>query len=280
MDLMDRFEQATSGGPAHRPLEDRLVAGRRAQARRRITRTVSAVAATTAVVGVAWALQPGADPSSGDGIVASDASATPDPVVNSDLSDGVVPPPPTVLFGYDLNTARLEIAPGVTVVRQVDDPVPNDAVTSAAAVVTYEGERKWVMAAVVRGQSGWASDLVATSGRSFEQWVRELTVLNTRGMFSNGPYEPGWVTLDAAGMLTANDGVTIVEQSSPARIDQAPANAPSAAGTIEVDGARLCVVARKLPGEDADITYLAETEHRGCGDAVPGIDYPGAPDAS
>lgn len=278
MDLMERFEQATSGGPAHRPIEDRLVVGRRARTRRGATVATCAMAITTAVAGLAWALQPGTTPASVDSSVASGLTATPDPDVPDDA--GPVPPRPTLLFTYDLDTATLEIAPGVTVVRQVEDPVPNDQVTSAAAVVTYKGAKKWVMAAVLRGRSGWAADLDPTPTRSFVQWVRELTVLNTAGMFSDGSYESGWVTLDASGALAPGGGVTVVEQSSPARIDQAPADATSAAGTIEVDGARLCVVARRLPGRATDITYLAESEYQGCGDAVPGIDYPSAPDAS
>ncbi|GIM64472.1 hypothetical protein Pve01_83400 [Planomonospora venezuelensis] len=281
MDLMDRFEEATRGGPEHRGIEARLVAGRRAQARRRATVASTAFAGTLVIGGLAWAVLPGtgSPTSDTDGVVASEGLTEPDSVDQQELPSAT-PTRPTVLFQYDLDTATLNVADGVTVLRQVNDPVPDEAVTSSAAVVKYQGERKWVMAAVVPGRSGWASDTEANPDRDFEQWVHELTVLNTPSMSTDGEYEPGWVTLNVDGGLTAHNGATIVDQSTPARIDQSPATAPSAVGTINVDGALLCVVARMLPGKDVDVTYLAESEHQGCGDAVPGIDYPGAPATS
>ncbi|MDI4643266.1 hypothetical protein EUA06_02560 [Nocardioides glacieisoli] len=279
MDLMDRFEKATSGGPEHRAIEDRLAVGRRASARRRASLAAGATAAVLTAAGVVWAVQPGVDSVSGKDIVASDAGSV-ERDSGAPESPTSTPSPPTALFRYDLDTAALEVADGVTIVRQVENPVPHKDVTSAAAVVDYRGERRWVMAAVVRGRSGWGSDIEATSSRNFGQWVHELTVLNTAQMFSDGSSDGDWVTLDSDGGLTAQNGATVVEQSTPARIDQAPADVPSAVGTIDVDGALLCVVARMLPGEDVDITYLAESEHQGCGEAVPGIDYPGAPATS
>ena len=61
MDLKDRFDLATSGGPTHAPLEERLQHGRRAMRRRAAGRALSTlVVASTVVVG-ATSLSAGQD---------------------------------------------------------------------------------------------------------------------------------------------------------------------------------------------------------------------------
>lgn len=279
MDLRESFDRALDGGPAHRPIADRLAAGRRATRRRRMGAGAGVVAAVVAVGGVGWAALPGQG-GAVDGSVATSPTATQTPTTDpaTPISPERVP-----LFGYDLESAELQTADGLVIKQQIDNPVARQGVVSSAAVATYQGERVWLMAAVLPGRGGWSSEQPAIANRTFEQWVHELAVLNTDQMFVGGAYDPGWVTLSADGVLTAHKGASILEQNSPARLDQAPADVPSATGTIEVDGARFCVVARTLTTAKASgppylpEVYLPETEHQGCGDTVPGIDYPGNP---
>nr|WP_300050950.1 hypothetical protein [uncultured Nocardioides sp.] len=182
------------------------------------------------------------------------------------------------LYGYDYFTGDLAPLPGVAVQREVNQPIDRPGVRSSAAIVTYEGETWWVMSAALHeGSAGWNEEHEATGNRSFEQWVHEMDVLNTAPMFDTYGYEAGWVTIGEDGVLTAHKGATILEQSSPARLDQAPAGVPSATATIEVDGARLCVIARILDDPAAGIVYLAESEYPGCGDALIGHPYGSAP---
>ena len=273
MDLKERFDQALDGGPAHRPIEDRLAVGRRATRRRRTAVGASVLATVVVLGGVGWAAVPGPDHAV-DGSVATSPPNTPTPRT---VSESPAPPAPVQLFGYDLNTAKLETAAGLVIERQMENPVAREGVVSSAAVATYKGKRLWLMAAVLPGRSSWSDDKPAMANRTFEQWVHELTVLNADQMFTSGGYDPGWVTLSGDGVLTAHKGASILKQNSPARIDQAPAGVPSATATIEVDGARFCVVARTIPTDDTGPLYLPETENQGCGDAVPGVDYPGNP---
>jgi hypothetical protein len=57
MDLKEFLDEAATAGPAHRPVTDRVAAGRRAVRRRR-ARAAVALAATVAVAGTAWTALP------------------------------------------------------------------------------------------------------------------------------------------------------------------------------------------------------------------------------
>lgn len=275
MDLKESFDRALDGGPAHRPIEDRLAVGRRA-ARRRRTAMGASVLATVLVGGVGWAVAPGPGGAK-DGSVATSPTINPAPTTPAEAT---TPPDRFRMFGYyDVDSAELETAPGLRIEREIDSPVALEGVVSSAAIATFKGKRWWLYAAVLLGQESRSNEVLALADRPFEQWVLEQAVLHTNELVSKSVLDPGWVTLDARGSLTAHQGATIVEQTSPARVDQAPADVPSAAATIEVDGALICVVARILPDENPDFLYLPETENQGCGDAVPGVDYPGHPDS-
>ena len=277
MDLKETFDRALDGGPAHRPIEGRLAIGRRATRRRR-TATGAVVLVTGLVLGgVGWAALPLAQHTA-DGAVATAGVNAPE---QRAALEGVHPAWEP-LYGYDYFTGELTTAPGVAIKHELDDPIERRGLKSSAAIVTYEGETWWVMAAARHeGHASWAEEQKATSTRSFEQWVHEMDVLNTEAMFdtdvSGDVYEAGWVTIGKDGVLTAHKGATILEQSSPARIDQAPEGVPSATGTIEVDGARLCVIARILDDPSPGVVYLAESEYPGCGDALIGYPYESAP---
>lgn len=274
MDLKESFERALDGGPAHRPIEDRLIIGRRA---RRERHTATAIVATViALGGVGWASLAGAVDTTDERVAAS-SSSTP---TLATVSESPLPTVREPLYDYDFSTGELESAPGVTIQRRLDHPIDRRGVRSSAAVVTFEGETWWVMSAQRKGpagRSGWSEEHEATSVRSFEQWVHEMDVLNTEPLFDTYGYEAGWVTIGEDGVLIPHKGATILEQSSPARLDQAPEGVPSATATIEVDGARLCVIARILDEPGPAIAYLAESEYPGCGDAVIGYPYESAP---
>ena len=290
MDLRDRLDRALDGGPAHRPIEDRLAVGRRAARRRRTATGAAALATGLVVGGIGWATLPLVhDPT--DGSAATSRVGTSEPTVSAS-TDPVWEAP---LYHHDSSTGGILKAPGVEVVRRIDRPVGRPGVRSSAAVVTYEGETWWVMSALRWDEdraavaadpdgatlTGWDEQQEATSTRTFEQWVHEMDVLNTEPMFrtdvSGDWYDAGWVTIDEDGVLAAHRGARILEQSSPARLDQAPAGVPSATATIEVDGARLCVIARIMDEPGPRVVYLAESEHPGCGDALIGYPYEPAP---
>ena len=273
MDLKESFDRALDGGPAHRPVEDRLILGRRATRRRRTASGAAAIASVVVVVGgVGWAGMSFPSSTGGGPVASGDSTSAP---ASSERPVTTVRDP---LYGYDYFTGDLTPLPGVAVQREVDQPVDRPGVRSSAAIVTYEGETWWVMSAALHeGSAGWNEEHEATGNRTFEQWMHEMDVLNTEPMFDTYGYEAGWVTIAKNGVLTAHKGAKILEQSSPARPDQAPADVPSATATIEVDGARLCVIARIHDDPSPNIIYLAESEYPGCGDAVIGYPYESAP---
>ena len=278
MDLKETFDWALDGGPAHRPIEDRLIIGRRATRRRRTATGAAALAMGLVVGGVGWAVLPHAQHTA-DGSVASAGVNAPE---STTVTEEHVEPVREPLYDYDYFTGELTPAPGVAIRHEVDHPVDRPGVKSSAAIVTYEGETWWVMSAQRHvGRNSWSEEHEATSTRSFEQWMHEMDVLNTEAMFhtdvSGDWYEAGWVTIGEDGVLTAHKRARILEQSSPARIDQAPEGVPSATATIEVDGARLCVIARILDEPVPGVHYLAESEYPGCGDAVIGYPYESTP---
>lgn len=256
-----RIDAAVDRAPANFDQTSVLALGKRRLRRRR--RTV--LGTTLAVVGVAGA---------GWGLAVSN-DRTPDNTTRDVVADstptfinGPTPPPSgEALLRYDLNTGELAVRPGARIDRQVQDVVVGGLeAESVAAVISFEGQTWWTIASVTPRLSNWNDQHLSVDGRTFEQWVREKVTLATASRSA----ESGWVRLDETGKVVAESGVSVVEQTSPARPDQAPDGVLSATGTVEVNTALLCFVVRRS-GDDFDALYLAESEYPGCGSAVPAI---------
>lgn len=260
VDWAERIEAAVDPAPDGFDPHAVLVLGHtRMRRRRRIITSAGAAAVIVGIAGTLWGFTPNAGRAPDD--LADVATTTPT------LLAPTPPAPEQALVRYRLNSGELVVRPGVVIARQVDDVVVAGLGTdSIAALVSFERQRWWTIASVTPGLSGWTDQHVAVDGRTFEQWVREKVVLNQAGRNAGS----GWLRLDDSGEVTAGPGVTLIGQTSPARPDQAATGVLSAAGTIEVDGARLCFVVRKQ-GEVVDDFYVAESEYPGCGPAVPSI---------
>lgn len=148
MDLKDRFELATSGGPAHGQVGDDLARGRRARRRRTAGLAALSTAAVVALAPVTVAIA--------DGRTADPTTAGSNPT----------PPPPE---GYEWGTDELArmtvqgdvvVRPGVTVNERLEDPVADR--TSVALDVTWRGTRHHVL--LYRTLSGVTTSLSAPAG--------------------------------------------------------------------------------------------------------------------
>ncbi|KRF34945.1 hypothetical protein [Nocardioides sp. Soil805] len=147
-DLKDRFDRALDGGPAHRPLDARLSAGRRA-ARRRTARIAVAATACLVVVpllGVTVLDRP-------------DGPGRPDSPLDSAVAPAAIPTDPASDDATDKSTdaarwdddtwARLApdgtvtVRPGATVTQRIDDVIPDRP--SVALALTSEDQRKYVL---------------------------------------------------------------------------------------------------------------------------------------
>lgn len=157
-DLKDRFDRALDGGPAHRPLDARLSAGRRAARRRRVGIAAAATAclAVVPLLGVTLVDRPdraGRPDSPLDSAVAPAAIPT-DPASDDPASDDAAedgrPEKSADTARWDDDTwARLgpdgtvTVRPGATVTQRLDDVIPDRP--SVALALTAGDQRKYVL---------------------------------------------------------------------------------------------------------------------------------------
>jgi hypothetical protein len=144
MNLTEEIETSFGYGPAHRPVEQTVAAGRRLVVRRRLATGAVATAAALVVGGTAFALAGGGSP-----------SGVPDPTfATASTSSPEAADPPVDAGGrdHDLKWGReaayldtegdLRIKPGWTIAEQIDEPLGPGSV---AVEVAHGGKRQWFM---------------------------------------------------------------------------------------------------------------------------------------
>jgi hypothetical protein len=158
--LQQELDRAIGDGPAHRPVEETLQAGRAALRRRRVGAV--AAAAVLALVGTTYAVvSPGADRhATGEVAVDPTPSPTEEPVpVSRPWGKGE-----TVRYADD---GALEIRSGVEVHEHIENPYGYaPPATSDALDLTFRGSRTWAIlerhadgesASFAQPSNGWAS---------------------------------------------------------------------------------------------------------------------------
>ncbi len=252
MRLDELFDEALDGGPAHRPIEERLVIGRRAHRRRRTAMGATALATTIVLGALGWAALPGEGART-----AGDES-----VANAPTTQASIEPPLTApdeayaIFCHDDTSypyscpGKFKLAPGAVIVSKLDNPSTDaNSVSSEAVIATFEGKTWWAMTVEHKSGSGWTGAVEATDAE-FEQWVLEMNVSNDNSDRKKddpgGGPETGWVTLGDDGILTPRHDVTILEQAVVPQTGDMPDGGPSATATIEVEGGRFCVYAEPV----------------------------------
>lgn len=144
MNLTDEFEKSFLDEPAHRPVEQRIAAGRRLVVRRRLTTGAGVTAAALVLCGTAFALTGGGDPAPAPGRdLATSPTSSQDPAdppvdgggPEGDLEWGRE----AAYLGID---GRLQIKPGWTIAEQVDEP---SGPGSVAVEVARAGDRQWFL---------------------------------------------------------------------------------------------------------------------------------------
>lgn len=145
----------------------------------------------------------------------------------------------------------LDPAPGVTVVRRVDDPVPGN--DSLALALSSHGVTTWMLlteggdaASWMReGDSGWLT---------FDQWLADELALRT------GNEGVRLVRFVADGTVAASQaGVEVLDQQPDPDLPAygADGNTPAAVAVLEWEGERWFVLAVRFPGRDAITTVAA-----------------------
>ena len=145
---------------------------------------------------------------------------------------------------------NLEAAPGVSVVRQVDDPVPGD--DSLGLVLRSEGRTTWALFTQGGGASVWEPE--AESGwLTFDQWLADQVSLQS------GSPRLQLVELAVDGSLrAATPGVEVLDQrANPELPAYGTGEVPSALALVTWQGERWFVLVMRFDGPDGVTTFAA-----------------------
>jgi len=233
MDLREEIAASFGEGPGHRPIEDRLVAGRRVvRRRRRRIAGATAAAAVLVVVGTTFAAAgPGGGNHAETG-VATGSGATGVAQVDEPATIPVDPNSCSRLSGEQRQ--RCEDFPGsdravyythdgqlvrrdadVRVSKRVDNPVDLDAKSVALEYDEGDGTpTRWLF--LSWSSAGNGSEQKGAPGQdaaTFDDWVRQL-ILNAQDITpdSEGDVAAPLAEYDADGNLQLANGVTITQR--------------------------------------------------------------------
>lgn len=244
-DLQQRIDESFGDGPAHRGLDERVTAGRRALVRRRVATGVATLA-TVAVVGGAFALTQG-----GDDTRAHDAPAATDPSQHAspsgDASEATAPThrtwdQPLVTYGADGKLVMRD--PDVEVLQRVEDPVtgPNYE-DSVGLEVSLDGGRQWLM--LTRSATGDSAsfDPPRPNYPGFRDWLNAQIALELDLKPKN------YVSFGPGGSLVPADGVELLQEQQVDVSDEfAPPGNAHLAHVRAANGQEWFVLARRLDG--------------------------------
>jgi hypothetical protein len=236
--LREEIEKSFGTGPEHRPVEQRIAAGRRALWRRRVGAGLAAVG-VVAVLGTTYAVVSPDSHGNGAGQVAVDPTPTP-----SQTSAAAPWEDDTPLRYAD---GELQIHPGVIVHEHLENPYglepPN---RSDALDLTYEGSRSWTIIELRNGETSYSESEPSNGWASFADWVADQV----------GAAASGWprtLRLADDGRVVASRGSEILQRTDDPRLGPsfAPPGTPTGAALVRAaeDGVGYFVVWRVLDGE-------------------------------
>jgi hypothetical protein len=232
-------------GPGHRPVTDRLVAGRRALRRRRIAVSAAMAVVAVGVGGAAWGVLP-SEPRSGGSVV-----ETPDD--RSGQNDGG-----QVSGGVDLvvwTGDEWDVAPGWRVLDRVDNPVGYEPPKRSVGMeLRKRSEHLFVLATYDGPCCAGETQMPAPSGTTLEEWL-PAQVDNQRELDGEPVSKP--VRFGEGETLVPADGVTIIDQVPHPNLPDnfATARYRTAAAWIEVNGKQRYVLVRELGGRSEIIPF-------------------------
>lgn len=248
-ELHAEIDRAFGEGPAPRPVEDRINAGHKALARRRVASGFAALAVVAALGGAAWAVGPGDDPAAGGTLIATDPTPTVEPPSPSPTESAATEPwqPSTPVRYVD---GELQVRPGVVVHERIENPydyAPPE--TSVALDLTFKERRMWVIAEHRASSDGLSLSEPSNGWASFADYVADQAE-------AAGPGDDGWpdtVRLTARGKVVATPGSEILQRTDDPRLGEsfAPAGTPTGAALVRAaaDDFAYFVVWRLIDGE-------------------------------
>ena len=243
--LQHELDEAIGHGPAHRPVEDRIDAGRRALRRRRAAVGLAAFG-MVAVVGVGYAVSGTGLLGRATGDVAIDPTPSPSPTREGEPAAPAWEDQTPIRY----LDGRLQIRPGVVVHEHIENPYDySPPRLSDALDLTFEGQRTWIIAEQTRNGFGYYSSVPSNGWASFSDWVTDQVNGATGG-------DDGWpdtLRLTDEGTVIASEGSTILQRTDDPRLGEsfAPPSAPTGAAVVRAgeDDLDYFVVWRVIDGE-------------------------------
>jgi hypothetical protein len=183
MDLKDRLDLATSGGPSHAPLEERLQHGRRAVRRRAAGRALGTLVVVSTVAVGAATLSAGQDRAT-EPAAPVVASPSPTPTLDIAVTASEEGWEPDEWVRMNPRSGELTVRRGVTATNILDPAVRGHV--SVALDLTHDGERRLVL--LVRRAGVVTVRWDAPDGRTLREFAADiqdpqdsLPVATTRG---------------------------------------------------------------------------------------------------
>ncbi|MFC4784438.1 hypothetical protein ACT8ZV_08190 [Nocardioides sp. MAHUQ-72] len=276
MDIRDEIDRSFGSGPEPGPVTALVSEGRRALRRRRLV-TGAAAAAVVVAIGGTTALatagggHPQGAPVAGEPkATTTTGSPTPSPTTAPERL-AVVTDKRAALMGMDVSLqpdGTLHVAPGVKVVRVVDNPYHRKAPSISAAVVyRLNGQTYWYAGYVDKLKGGGSASQQAMTELGFRDWIDEQAPIqgSERGgdPGSDVTEWPGQVTMQLVRFdgdserLQPLDAVTMVQQRPHPAVGESFAGPDdrTAVAEVEFEGERYYVLARRSAGAPAQ--YIA-----------------------
>lgn len=241
------IDESFGDGPGHRPIDDRLVAGRRALLRRRIVVGASAAALVVAAGGSVWAAAP-SESQSGDGPA----------VINP------APDEPTDAKLLTWSDGRWVVADGWSVEGKSINPLTFKRPARSVIFKLSNGSEHQMVLGVYDGRCCATVRQAPPDVTSMMRW--QSMVLERRDEFdvregdtqSDGQSAP--VSFGDGETLVAADGVTILDQLPHPDLPRnfAGPDDRSAAAWINDHGEKTFVLVRDIYGEEQVIPYKGD----------------------
>lgn len=239
MNLTEELDRSFGSGPEHRPIEDRLVAGRRLIRHRRTTASAAALA-VIAVVASGVALTGADDPSSDPGIAEPPSEEPSDDGFRLGRGERIGLTPDGTLLVRD----------GVEVLEEVENPLgysPPDH--SLGVVYRFESTTYWALTTIEPTGNHFAAT-TATDGAgksfpTFQYWLDDRVALQ------QGDKEMlALVSFGEGETLLPRDGVEILQQTGDVELPAnfAGPNDKTAVAEVTYRGERWYVLARQVDG--------------------------------
>ncbi|RYP86687.1 hypothetical protein EKO23_08455 [Nocardioides guangzhouensis] len=224
-DWHDLIDRSFGDGPRHVRLDDRIVAGRRALARRRAASVAGAAAVVAVVAAGTWAVSGG--PSSSalpePAPATRSASAAPTPTTDATADDPADGPRPLTRqerkelweggahAAYDA-WGRLTIKKGWTIHQRIPNPMGYDLPAKSVGLeVTNGGSAEWVL--VTHEENGGGASWVPAGGGfgTLQAWVDDQVAINSGNRSTPAPGSDV-VTMTDDGRLVGSKGAEVLQQ--------------------------------------------------------------------